>query len=69
MKNLSGKKAIVFNTARFTGGKSLEYMKEKVEENGAQLIDFTKFRKLFWIGKKKPLNLVRKSIKFRNNLP
>ena len=45
MKNLSGKKVVVFNTARFTGGKSLEYMKEKVEENGAHVIDHAKFRK------------------------
>ncbi|MHA2391137.1 MAG: flavodoxin family protein [Promethearchaeota archaeon] len=52
MKNLSGKKVVVFNTARFTGGKSLEYMKEKVEENGAHVIDHAKFRKLFWIGRK-----------------
>ncbi|MFX0059657.1 MAG: flavodoxin family protein [Candidatus Hodarchaeota archaeon] len=52
MKNLSGKKVIVFNTARFTGGKALDYMKEKVEENGAQVINQVKFRKLFWIGKK-----------------
>jgi hypothetical protein len=27
MKNLIGKKVIVFNTARFTGGKTLKYMK------------------------------------------
>ncbi len=52
MRNLSGKKAIVFNTARFTGGKALEYMKTKVEEAGAEVIDQRKFRKLFWIGTK-----------------
>jgi flavodoxin len=52
MKNFSGKRAIVFNTARFTGGKSLDYMKEKVEGAGAQVIDQAKFRKMFWIGTK-----------------
>ncbi len=52
MRNLGGKKTIVFNTARFTGGKALQYMKEKVEEAGAQVIDQSKFRKLFWIGTK-----------------
>jgi len=52
MGNLSGKKAVVFNTARFTGKKSLEYMKIKVEEAGAQVINQRRFRKLFWIGVK-----------------
>ncbi|MFX1571805.1 MAG: flavodoxin family protein [Promethearchaeota archaeon] len=52
MKNLSGKRAFVFNTARFSGGKSLDYMKVKVEEAGAQVINQAKFRKLFWIGVK-----------------
>ena len=52
MGNLSGKRVIVFNTARFTGGKALKYMKEKVEDAGAQVIDQSKFRKLFWIGTK-----------------
>lgn len=52
MENLSGKKAIVFNTARFTGGKALEYMKTKVEEAGAEVIDQRKFRKVLWIGTK-----------------
>ncbi len=57
MGNLSGKRAIVFNTARFTGGKALDYMKAKVEEAGAQIIDKSKFRKVLWIG-------VKNAIKF-----
>ena len=57
MKNLNGKRTIVFNTARFTGKKSLDYMKTKVEERGAQVIDQARFRKLLWIG-------VKKAIKF-----
>ena len=57
MGNLSGKRAIVFNTARFTGGKTLDYMKAKVEEAGAQVIDKSKFRKVLWIG-------VKNAIKF-----
>jgi flavodoxin len=52
MKNLSGKNVIVFNTARLTGGKTLLYMKAKVEEAGAQVISESKFRKFFWIGTK-----------------
>ena len=57
MKNLDGKRAIVFNTARFSGKKSLDYMKEKVEEVGAQVIDQARFRKVLWIG-------VKNAIKF-----
>jgi len=57
MKNFSGKRVIVFNTARFTGSKSLDYMKKKVEELGAKVIDQAKFRKVFWIG-------VKNAIKF-----
>ena len=57
MKNFSGKRAIVFNTARFSGKKSLDYMKSKVEEAGAQVIDQARFRKLLWIG-------VKNAIKF-----
>lgn len=52
MGNLSGKKAVVFNTARFTGKKALEYMKIKVEEAGVEVINQRRFRKLFWIGEK-----------------
>ena len=52
MGTLSGKKAIVFNTARITGEKSLLYMKEKVEKAGAQVIEQRKFKKLFKIGTK-----------------
>jgi len=57
MGNLSGKRVVVFNTARFTGGKALVYMKAKVEEAGAQVIDQSKFRKVFWIG-------IKNAIKF-----
>lgn len=58
--DLSGKKAVVFNTARFTGGKALEYMKTKVEEKRVQLIDQFKFRKLFWIGTKNAIKFGKK---------
>jgi len=52
LDNLNEKKVVIFNTARFTGGKCLEFMKEKVEEIGGKVIDQSKFRKLFWIGTK-----------------
>ncbi len=61
MGNLSGRIAVVFNTARFTGGKALEYMKTKVEEAGAEVIDQRKFRKVLWIGTKN-------AIKFGNQI-
>ena len=57
MKNFSGKRVIVFNTARFSGKKSLDYMKTKVEEKGSQVIDQARFRRVLWIG-------VKKAIKF-----
>ena len=60
MKNFKEKKVIVFNTARFTGGKSLDYMKEKVEAAGAQIIDHARFKKLFWIGEKNAIKFGKK---------
>lgn len=60
MKNLSGKKVFVFNTARFSGGKALSYMEEKVEKTGAQVIDKARFRKLFWIGEKDAIKFGKK---------
>jgi len=52
LSNLNEKMVVIFNTARFTGGKCLEFMKEKVEEVGGRVIDQSKFRRLFWIGTK-----------------
>jgi len=60
MKNIKGKKVIVFNTARFTGGKSLDYMKEKAEGSGAQVIDHARFAKFFWIGEKDAIKFGKK---------
>ena len=60
MGNLNRKRAIVFNTARFTGTKALNYMKVKVEEAGAEVIDQFKFRKLFWIGTKNAIKFGKK---------
>jgi len=51
--NLSGKKTIIFTTARFSGGKALKYMKEKVQETGAQIVKEANFRRVFWLGKRK----------------
>ena len=52
MGNLKEKKMVVFTTARFTGTGTLDYMKEKVEKAGGEVIDQSRFRKLFWIGTK-----------------
>jgi flavodoxin len=52
LDNLNGKMVVVFNTARFSGGKCLEFMKEKIEEVGGRIIGQSKFRKLLWIGTK-----------------
>ncbi len=60
MKNLKGKKVIVFNTARFTGGKSLDYMKEKAESAGAEVIDQARFAKFLWIGEKDAIKFGKK---------
>ncbi len=55
MKNFSGKKVIIFTTARFTGKGTLEYMKGKIEAVGAQVINQHNFKRFFWIGKKKAI--------------
>jgi flavorubredoxin len=55
MGNLGGKNVVIFNTARFSGGNCLIYMKEKIEEAGGEVINQAKFRKLFWIGTKKAI--------------
>jgi flavodoxin len=55
IKNLNGKKVITFTTARFTGKGTLEYMKEKIEESGAQVINQHNFKRFFWIGKKRAI--------------
>jgi len=57
MANLNGKKVAIFTTARFSGKKALEFMKEKIEAIGAQITYQAKFRRLFYLG-------VRKSTKF-----
>ena len=51
IKNLHGKRTGVFVTARFTGEKSLETMKTKVIEKGAQVVGSRKFRRFLWINK------------------
>ena len=61
LNDLSGKMVVVFNTARFSGGKCLEYMKDKIEEVGGKVIEQSKFRKIFWIGTKN-------AIKFGNQI-
>lgn len=55
MKNFSGKKVVIFTTARFSGKGTLEYMKEKIEAEGAQVINQYNFKRFFWIGKKKAM--------------
>ena len=51
--NLADKKVVLFVTARFSGGKALKYMQEKVQETGAQIIREEKIRRLFFLGKRK----------------
>ncbi len=60
LNNLNGKMVVLFNTARFSGGKCLGYMKEKIEEAGGQVIEQFKFRKLFWIGSKNAIKFGKK---------
>ncbi|MHA2120228.1 MAG: hypothetical protein ACW990_03385, partial [Promethearchaeota archaeon] len=58
--NLDGKKIVVFNTARFSGGKCLEFMIKQVEEIGGEVVEYSKFRRLFWIGTKKAIEFGKK---------
>ncbi len=51
--NLNGKKVVIYTTARFSGGKALEFMKEQIETSGAQIINQTTFRRLFYLGTRK----------------
>lgn len=60
INDFDGKKFVVFNTARFSGGKCLDFMREKVEESGGEVIEQSKFRKLFWIGTKKAIKFGEK---------
>ena len=53
MPNLKDKKTAIFVTARFSGGKTLNYMKEQLQDKGAQIIKEGKFRRLFYLGKRK----------------
>ncbi|MFX0076353.1 MAG: flavodoxin family protein [Candidatus Hermodarchaeota archaeon] len=65
LDDLSGKLVVIFNTSRFTGGKCLEFMKEKVEEVGGKVIEQSRFRKFFWIGTRNAIkfgNLINESI-------
>jgi flavodoxin len=55
--DLSGKKGVAFNTARLTGGKSLDYMETKMKDKGAEVIYKKRFKSLFRLG-------VKKAIKF-----
>ncbi|MFX1456918.1 MAG: flavodoxin family protein [Promethearchaeota archaeon] len=52
LENLSNKIVVVFNTARMTGGKSLDYMETKVKEMGAEVIDKRRFKSMAHLGKK-----------------
>ena len=54
-KGISGKKVVIFTTARFTGKGTLEYMKEKIEAAGAHVINQYNFKRFFWIGKKRAI--------------
>ena len=51
LPDLSGKRVFVFTTAIFTGGNTVNYMKEKVIEKGASPVQGRKFRAAFWIRK------------------
>ncbi len=54
----SGKKAIMFSKARFSGEKSKNYMKQKMEEKGANVIAEAGFRGFFRLSSKSALKFV-----------
>ena len=53
MKNLNGKKVATYTTARFSGGKALVYMNDKVEAAGGKIAHKTKITRPFYLGKRK----------------
>ncbi len=60
MKNFKGKQVIIFTTARFTGKGTLEYMKERIEKEGAQVTNQYNFRRFFWLGKRNAIKFGKK---------
>ena len=53
MKNLDGKRVATYTTARFSGGKALKYMNEKIEAAGGKITNKTKITRPFYLGKRK----------------
>ncbi|MHA1188626.1 MAG: flavodoxin family protein [Candidatus Heimdallarchaeota archaeon] len=53
MKNLSGKRVVPFTTARFSGGKALEFMISNIEAAGGKITTKTKITRPFYLGKRK----------------
>ena len=50
---LDGKRIATYTTARFSGGKALKYMNEKVESAGGKISNTTKITRPFYLGKRK----------------
>jgi flavodoxin len=50
--DLSGKKAVVFSTARFTGKEARDYLAEKLEAKGAEILEKKTFRGLLYLRKR-----------------
>ena len=53
MKNFSGKRIATYTTARFSGGKALEFMNAKVEAAGGKITNKIKITRPFYLGKRK----------------
>jgi len=53
IKNLSGKRVATFTTARFSGGKALEFMSGKIEAAGGNITNKIKITRPFYLGKRK----------------
>ena len=58
--NLSGKKAIVFNTARITGKNTPDMMAVKLEEAGAKIIEKKRFKGFLRLGTNKAIEFGNK---------
>ena len=53
MKNFNGKRVATYTTARFSGGKALEFMNDKIEAAGGNVTNKTKITRPFYLGKRK----------------
>lgn len=60
MQNFNEKKVVLFGTSRMSRGGMLNFMREKVENKGAKVIDQNNFRGFFRLGTEKAVEFGKK---------